>query len=146
MKGNYVFMLCCILFFVFQEPSLDQPDENEIPKIKAEEIMKPLKEFPLLSETKINSYISKNENSAQQAKAFKAPIKEPAQVPMSSYDKPTSHYINQRRLEVIKDCIQYIYDNKISEARKVRKLTSTLFFIIINDCKFLLCCLQISLH
>ena len=94
MKGKYVFMLCCILFFVFQEPSLDQPDENEIPKIKAEEIMKPLKEFPLLSETKINSYISKNENSAQQAKAFKAPIKEPAQVPMSSYDKPTSHYIN----------------------------------------------------
>lgn len=84
--------------------------------------MKPLKEFPLLSETKINSYISKNENSAQQAKAFKAPLKEPSQVPMSSYDKPTSHYINQRRLEVIKDCIQYIYDNKISEARKVRMI------------------------
>lgn len=98
---------------------MDQPDENDIPKISHEDIMKPLKVFPLLSETKINSYISKNENSAQQAKAFQAPLKEPAQVPMSSYDKPTSHFINQRRLEVIKDCIQYIYDNKISEARKV---------------------------
>jgi len=104
---------------------LEGPDENKIPSVSKELVQGPLKEFPLLSETKINSYITKNESSSQQTKAFQAPVLEPAQVPMSSYDKPVTHYINQRRLEVIRDCIQYIYDNKISEARKVRVVYNT---------------------
>jgi len=104
---------------------LEGPDENKIPSVSKELVQGPLKEFPLLSETKINSYITKNESSSQQTKAFQAPVLEPAQVPMSSYDKPVTHYINQRRLEVIRDCIQYIYDNKISEARKVRVIYNT---------------------
>lgn len=87
-------------------------------------INKPLKTFPLLSETKINAYITKNENTTT-AKVFHAPPQVPYQVPMSTYDKPVTHYINQRRLEVIKDCVQYIYENKISEARKVLDRYST---------------------
>ena len=79
----------------------------------------PLKQFPLLNEVKINSYLVQSSESIQ-GKVFQAPVIPPKQVPISAYDLPVTHYINQRRLEVIKDCVQYIYESKISEARKVK--------------------------
>ena len=71
----------------------------------------------MLNEIKINSYLTKSNGSPK--KAFQAVNKKLEQVPASSYDFPVTHYINQRRLEVIKDCIQYIYENKTSDALKV---------------------------
>lgn len=58
-----------------------------------------------------------------------APDSIPGRVAVPSLDKvpygtgvfsyQTRHYINLRKLEVLRDCVAYIFENKISEARKV---------------------------
>ncbi|XP_047135249.1 myotubularin-related protein 13 isoform X1 [Hydra vulgaris] len=99
------------------EPWFDNPEISTIPSINVDMFNHPLKRFPLLNEVKINSYLVQS-NESVQGKVFKAPVITPKQVPISTYDLPVTHFINQRRLEVIKDCVQYIYESKISEARK----------------------------
>lgn len=78
-------------------------------------LRKPLKSFPSLNLKKINSLIREKPHD----KTYQARSIPPRQVPISTHDHPVPHFINQRRLEVLQDCIQYIYENKISEARKV---------------------------
>ena len=105
-----------VLILLFQEPCYDNPEASTIPTIPLDYLSRPLKTFPLLNEIKIGNYLSE---SNVEGKAYKVPVVKPCQVPISYYDQPVAHFINQRRLEVIKDCVQYIYENKISEARKV---------------------------
>ena len=44
---------------------------------------------------------------------------EPERVPTGFSPHSLSHFVNRRRLDVIKDCVSFIFDNKISDARKV---------------------------
>ena len=103
--------------FCFQEPWFDNPEVSTVPVVPAERLKSPFTPFPLLSEIQINSYLTKSNESPH--KTFQVPAKELQKVPISSYDLPVTHFINQRRLEVIQDCIQYIYENKTSDALKV---------------------------
>ena len=48
--------------------------------------------------------------------------------PMSSRQQ---HYIPSRKLEVLKDCVAYIFDNQISEARKVNLLYFVLLLLAV---------------
>ena len=84
-------------------------------------LRKPLNHFKELNQKKIDSMIRENDphDITKTASSQQPTTLFPCQVPISSHDRPTPNYINQRRLEVLQDCIQYIYDDKISDARKV---------------------------
>ncbi|XP_068760421.1 myotubularin-related protein 13-like [Montipora capricornis] len=98
------------------EPSGDTA-ENAIqpldPSIEAELYSKLV--FPELSESEIGQYIDQAENVAAPYK-IKSP--EPCVVPSTVVSNRQQHYIPSRKLEVLRDCVAYIFDNKISEARK----------------------------
>eukprot|EP00794_Sanderia_malayensis_P018071 gene18071-19880_t len=74
--------------------------------------------FPTLDAEKIEEYISEcAEQSA--SKMYEEPKIEPQRVPAGNMGHTLTHFINKRRLEVIRDCVTYIFDNKISDARKI---------------------------
>lgn len=116
------------------EPRFDNPEASVLPVANPEVLLKPLRQFPFLNEIEINSFLTAK---TSQGKIFTAPVIQPQQVPINQYDHPGSHYINQRRLEVIQDCVQYIYDSKISEARKA--LPSVLRALKSKGAQYALC-------
>jgi len=55
------------------------------------------------------------------------------------YNKQTNFYANQnRRLEVLHNCVKFIFENKISDARKVSASQFHTFEIICHYLKFLI--------
>ena len=76
--------------------------------------------FPMLNPKTISQYIKEEETS--HTESFPVKASPPLIVPCgnSSSTRQQQHYIPSRKLEVLKDCVTYIFENKISEARKVR--------------------------
>ena len=72
--------------------------------------------FPELSELDISQYIDQPENVAA---SYTVKSAQPCVVPSNAVSSRQQHYILSRKLEVLRDCVAYIFDNKISEARKV---------------------------
>lgn len=73
--------------------------------------------FPELSEADISRYINQQENMAADYTVKRAEL---CVVPSNPVSSRQQHYIPSRKLEVLRDCVAYIFDNKISEARKVK--------------------------
>lgn len=104
-------------FIMLQEPSCDTAENNIQPVVPADEDELSGKlVFPMLSESDISQYIDQQENSAV---PYKVKSAEPCVVPSNTVSNRQQHYIPSRKLEVLRDCVAYIFDNKISEARKV---------------------------
>lgn len=107
-----------IRIFLLQEPSCDNSDnqiQNTLDGIDTEVHKKT--GFPHLDPEIINQFIKEE---AAHVEHFQVVTSEPKIVPCStgSYSRQ-QHYIHSRKLEVLKDCVTYIFDNKISEARMV---------------------------
>ncbi|XP_031559820.1 myotubularin-related protein 13-like [Actinia tenebrosa] len=98
------------------EPACDNSEnqiQNTLDGIDTEVSKKSL--FPHLDQDIINQFIKEE---ASHVEHFQVINSEPKIVPCStgSYSRQ-QHYIHSRKLEVLKDCVTYIFDNKISEAR-----------------------------
>ena len=77
--------------------------------------------FPILDASAIEKHLADDEASGNTAATCKASQLSFDKVPYGSgeFSFQTRHYINIRKLEVLHDCVAYIFENKISEARKV---------------------------
>ena len=74
--------------------------------------------FPVLDESVINQFIKEEETNVTD---IQVKPREPMIVPHGNTSSmKQQHFIHSRKLEVLKDCVAYIFDNKISEARKVQ--------------------------
>ena len=110
-----MFFACCL-----QEPSSETSENNVISSVvpmnsKQEADKKAT--FPVLDESVINQFVKEKETSAA---SFQVKACEPRIVPHGNTGSSRQqHFIHSRKLEVLKDCVAYIFDNKISEARKV---------------------------
>lgn len=105
------------IYFHTQEPSCDTAENNVQPVVSPEEAELCSKMvFPELNEGDISRYINQQENMASDYTVKRA---EPCVVPSNPVSSRQQHYIPSRKLEVLRDCVAYIFDNKISEARKV---------------------------
>lgn len=105
------------LFLLWQEPSCDTAENNIqalVPPDEAE--LSSNLVFPELSESDITQYIDQQEHVAA---PYTVKSAEPCVVPSNTVSSRQQHYIPSRKLEVLRDCVAYIFDNKISEARKV---------------------------
>ena len=100
-----------------QEPSCDTLENTLYPLVTSEHLgLGSTLVFPELSELQVNRYINQQENIAT---SYSIKNAEPCVVPGSATPSRPQHYIPSRKLEVLRDCVAYIFDNKISEARKV---------------------------
>ena len=100
-----------------QEPSCDTAENNVQPVVSPEEAELCSKMvFPELKEADISRYINQQENMASDYTVKRAG---PCVVPSNPMSSRQQHYIPSRKLEVLRDCVDYIFENKISEARKV---------------------------
>ncbi|XP_020625172.1 myotubularin-related protein 13-like isoform X2 [Orbicella faveolata] len=100
------------------EPSCDAAENNAQPVVSPEEAELYSKMvFPTLKETDISRYINQQENMASDYTVNRAG---PCVVPSNPMSSRQQHYmyIPSRKLEVLRDCVDYIFENKISEARK----------------------------
>ena len=111
------------LLIHWQEPSCDTNENTVQPVVPSDEADFCDKlVFPELSESDINCYIDQQENVAA---PYMVKSPEPCVVPSNLVSSKQQHYIPSRKLEVLRDCVAYIFDNQISEARKVFHLNST---------------------
>ena len=116
----------------WQEPSCDTNENTVQPVVPSdEEDLCDKLVFPELSESDINCYIDQQENVAA---PYMVKSPEPCVVPSNLVSSKQQHYIPSRKLEVLRDCVAYIFDNQISEARKVFHLNSTIriFFLAVK--------------
>ena len=105
------------MFVVLQEPSCDTAENNIQPLVSSDEAeLRSKLVFPELSESDISQYIDQQENIAA---PYTVKSAEPCVVPSNAVSSRQQHYIPSRKLEVLRDCVAYIFDNKIGEARKV---------------------------
>ena len=112
------------LLFHWQEPSCDTNENTVQPVVPSDEAdLCDKLVFPELSESDINCYIDQQENVAA---PYMVKSPEPCVVPSNLVSSKQQHYIPSRKLEVLRDCVAYIFDNQISEARKVFHLNSTI--------------------
>lgn len=117
-QGSLTFSILSI-FYRVQEPSCDAAENNVQPVVSPEEPELCSKMvFPELKETDISRYINQQENMASDYTVNRAG---PCVVPSNPMSSRQQHYmyIPSRKLEVLRDCVDYIFENKISEARKV---------------------------
>ena len=120
------------LLFHWQEPSCDTNENTVQPVVPSDEAdLCDKLVFPELSESDINCYIDQQENVAA---PYMVKSPEPCVVPSNLVSSKQQHYIPSRKLEVLRDCVAYIFDNQISEARKVFHLNSTIriFFLAVK--------------
>ena len=109
--------VCLFVCLFTQEPSGDlienciQPNFQDLGSGKKEV-------FPILDSKTISQFIKEEETLHTETFPVKASA--PLIVPCgNSTTNRQQHYIPSRKLEVLKDCVSYIFENKISEARKV---------------------------
>ena len=115
-QGSLTFSILSI-FYRVQEPSCDTAENNVQPVVSPEEAELCSKMiFPELKEVDISRYINQQENMASDYTVKHAG---PCVVPSNPMSSRQQHYIPSRKLEVLRDCVDYIFENKISEARKV---------------------------
>ncbi|XP_028407553.1 myotubularin-related protein 5-like [Dendronephthya gigantea] len=86
-----------------------------IPNIKDD----PPSTFPMLDSSVIEKYLVDDQDHSNSATCKTTQLSYD-KVPYGSgeFSFQTRHYINIRKLEVLHDCVAYIFENKISEARK----------------------------
>ncbi|XP_048585296.1 myotubularin-related protein 13 isoform X2 [Nematostella vectensis] len=102
------------------EPSSDQLDDNLQKSLNtltlAREADGARREFfPALDASIIDQFIKEEGNQEE----FTIVRPDPEIVPCGrGFTSRQQHYMAGRKLEVLKDCVSYIFDNKISEARK----------------------------
>ncbi|XP_074605890.1 myotubularin-related protein 13-like [Acropora palmata] len=98
------------------EPSCDNAENNVQPlDLSAQADLYSKLVFPTLSESEISQHIDQAENVGA---IYSVRSLEPRVVPVNVVSNRQQHYIPSRKLEVLRDCVAYIFDNKISEARK----------------------------
>ena len=115
-QGSLTFSILSI-FYRAQEPSCDTAENNVQPVVSPEEAELCSKMvFPELKESDISCYINKQENMLSEYTVKRVG---PCVVPSNPMSSRQQHYIPSRKLEVLRDCVDYIFENKISEARKV---------------------------
>lgn len=115
-QGSLIFSILSI-FYGVQEPSCDTAENNVQPVVSPEEAELCSKMvFPELKEADISRHINQQENMASDYTVKHAG---PCVVPSNLMSSRQQHYIPSRKLEVLRDCVDYIFENKISEARKV---------------------------
>ena len=78
------------------------------------------RQFPLLNEEKIEALI-KEYSAISASRRYDMNELKLQRVPTGFSGHTLNQFVNRRRIDVIKDCVSYIFDNKISDARKVRK-------------------------
>ena len=83
--------------------------------------------FPELKEADISSYINQKENMTSDYKVKRVG---PCVVPSNPMSSRQQHYIPSRKLEVLRDCVDYIFENKISEARKVHTCMTIYYSVV----------------
>ena len=78
--------------------------------------------FPPLDPKAIKQFIQEEETHKE---TYILKPNDPEIVPSGKmYSRTPQHYVHGRKLEVLKDCVSYIFENKISEARKVSETAS----------------------
>lgn len=116
-------------FFFKQEPSCESAENNILPPIPVEAIERcSPKVFPELNGDAISRHLNQQENLSLD---YTAKSVEPCVVPSNPLSSRQQHYIPSRKLEVLKDCVAYIFDNQISEARKVNLLYFVLLLLAV---------------
>ena len=104
------------MLFSWKEPC-DNAENNVQPlDLSAEADLYSKLVFPTLNESEISQHIDQAENVGA---TYSVRSLEPRVVPVNTISNRQQHYIPSRKLEVLRDCVAYIFDNKISEARKV---------------------------
>lgn len=105
------------MLFLWKEPSCDNAENNVQPlDLSPEADLYSKLVFPTLRESEISQHIDQAENVGA---TYSVRSLEPRVVPVNVVSNRQQHYIPSRKLEVLRDCVAYIFDNKISEARKV---------------------------
>ncbi|XP_065070584.1 myotubularin-related protein 5-like [Rhopilema esculentum] len=74
--------------------------------------------FPLLNRERINA-VMKEQVEISAARTYDVQIVSQERVPTGFTGHTLHQFVNRRRIDVIKDCVSYIFDNKISDARKI---------------------------
>ena len=105
------------LSYFVQEPSCDTAENNVQPVVSSGNSELPNnKVFPELKESDVSRYINQQETMVSDYTVKHAG---PCVVPSNPMSSRQQHFIPSRKLEVLRDCVDYIFENKISEARKV---------------------------
>ena len=105
--------------FCLQESSSSQ--EDDIPALIPSVREDAPSSFPILDSTELEKHLADDKTSAKEAGTSVALSFDKVPYGSGEFSFQTRHYINIRKLEVLHDCVAYIFENKISEARKVRK-------------------------
>ncbi|CAB3984119.1 Myotubularin-related 13 [Paramuricea clavata] len=92
--------------------------EDDIPSILPTMKEDPPSTFPILDTSAIEKHLADDEGSTTNATTCKARQFDKVPYGSGEFSFQTRHYINIRKLEVLHDCVAYIFENKISEARK----------------------------
>ena len=78
--------------------------------------------FPLLNSENIYKLVEENA-AISVSRTYNVKEIVPQRVPTAFMGHTLHQFVNRRRIDVIKDCVSFIFDNKISDARKVNKFT-----------------------
>ena len=92
--------------------------ELSVPCLSESVHLETKRQFPLLNVEKIEALFKENSIISVSRKYDVKEI-EPHRVPTGFTGHTLHQFVNRRRVDVIKDCVCYIFDNKISDARKV---------------------------
>ena len=109
----------CSVMICLQESNCSREDDMPTISPTIKDDLPPA--FPMLDSSTIEKYLADNKDNSNAA-TCKTNQSSYNKVPYGSgeFSFQTRHYINIRKLEVLHDCVAYIFENKISEARKVR--------------------------
>ena len=92
--------------------------------------------FPILDSSAIEKHLADDAaNSNSTASKTKQISFDKVPYGFGVFSFQTRHYINIRKLEVLHDCVAYIFENKISEARKVSSIVSVSLIINVFNLK-----------
>ena len=103
-----------------QEPEVDFTGDLSLPCLSESAHSENKRQFPLLNGENIETLI-KEHSAISVSRRYDVHEMELQRVPTGFSGHTLHQFVNRRRVDVIKDCVSYIFDNKISDARKVRK-------------------------
>jgi len=100
------------------EPGTEFADELCMPCLPESVHTENKRQFPLLNEEKIEALI-KEYSAISASRRYDMNELKLQRVPTGFSGHTLNQFVNRRRIDVIKDCVSYIFDNKISDARKI---------------------------